>query len=159
MTFHRTTHVSASRQARRALVPVVLALTTFAPLGCDDVTVAASLGAPRDGAIGLSGQTASAVIGSWIHVEGSASDGYTTETTWTFDEGGSAQRRVVTRTVLGEVVAVSETLAGWNAGAGVLIIDLGAPSFRILRVPFSITYGVEGTVLHLDGVRYLRVDS
>jgi len=41
----------------------------------------------------------------------------------------------------------------------VLLIDLGAPSFRVLRVPFSITYGVEGTVLHLDGLRYLRVDS
>jgi hypothetical protein len=158
MTLHRTTHANPRRQPRRALVPAALALALLSAPACDDVDIAASLGAPG-GTIAIGGQTASAVIGRWLHVEGAAADGYTTETTWTFDAGGSARRTIVTRTVLGEVVAVSETLATWSAGAGVLLIDLGAPSFRVLRVPFSITYGVEGTVLHLDGLRYLRVDS
>jgi len=159
MTFHRWTHVRTPSSAWRAIVPPVLALAILSATACDDVEVAASLGAPRGGTIASSGQTASALIGRWFHVDGSTDNGYTTETTWTFEAGGSARRTVVTRTVLGEVVATSDTHAGWNAAAGVVLIDLGGPSFRTLRVPFSITYGVEGTVLHLDGVRYLRVDS
>jgi len=158
MTLHRTTHASARRASRRALVPAALALAILSATACDDVDIAASLGAPG-GTIAIGGQTASALIGRWLHVEGSTANAYTTETTWTFDAGGSARRTIVTRTVLGEVVAVSETRAGWHAGAGVVVIDLGTPSFRILRVPYSISYGVEGTVLNLDGVRYLRVDS
>jgi hypothetical protein len=158
MTPHRMTHVGLSHPARRALVPAVLALAALSVTACDKEVLSASFGAPAGGTT-VSGQTASALIGRWIHVEGSAADGYTTETTWAFDAGGAARRTVVTRTVLGEVVAVSETQAEWSAGAGVLLINLGAPSFRLLRVPFSISYGVEGTVLDLDGVRYLRVNS
>ena len=156
MTPDRSIPVSLLRPARRALGPALLALAVLSAGACDKDALSASFGAPAGGTT-VSGQTASALIGRWIHVEGSASDGYTTETTWAFDAGGTARRTVVTRTVLGEVVATGETQAEWNAGAGVLLINFGAPSFQFLRLPFSITYGVEGTVLNLNGVRYLRI--
>jgi len=159
MTLHRAIPLAraglrALRRTRRAVVPAALAL---AALSCDDFEVAASLGT-SNGAIGVGGQTASALIGRWLHADGGAVGGYTTETSWLFEEGGVATRTIVTRTALGEVVGVSETRVGWRAGVGVLLLDLGPPSFGVLRVPYSISYGVNGTVLLLDGISYLRLD-
>jgi len=136
------------------LLVVALALSA---VGCDRVDVAASLG-PGGFAGGL-GQTADAVVGRWIRTAGvptAGGAGYLTETAWEFRADGTATRTVITRTAFGQAVAVDRTRAAWRAGAGVLLLDLGPPSYRRLRVPFAVEYDVSGTVLYLDGEPYVR---
>jgi len=139
---------------------LVIALALGA-VGCERVTVAASLG--PGGFAGGRGQTADALVGRWIRTAGVPTaggdgylTGYLTETAWEFRADGTATRTVITRTAFGQAVALDRTRAAWRAGAGVLLLDLGPPSYRLLRVPFAIEYDIGGTLLYLDGEPYVR---
>ena len=60
------------------------------------------------------------------------------------------------RTAQGQVIETTQSRLGWRAGRGLLTLEFGPPTLRTLRVPYSIAYGVEGTVLYIQGVPYLR---
>ena len=107
------------------------------------------------------GQGETALIGRWLRAgspnAGNAGAVYLT-TAWEFRADGTATRTITTRTLQGQTLAVSETLVSWRLGGGTLLLDLGAPSERTLRVPYVIDYAVGGTTLTLDGIVLLRVD-
>lgn len=78
---------------------------------------------------------------------------HSTETTWTFEAGGTASRTSVTTNVAAGVSDTSLTLARWRIEGTNVIIDFTAPS------PGSITLSVsvQGTTLFLAGQEYQRV--
>jgi hypothetical protein len=79
---------------------------------------------------------------------------HSSETTWTFENGGNAERIVV---ATNETLGAADTLvssARWRAQGTTLIIDFTAPS------PGSITleFRVQGTTLFLAGQEYQRAN-
>ena len=75
------------------------------------------------------------------------------ETTWTFEAGGSASRTSVTANVTAGISDTSVTLARWRIEGTNVIIDFTAPSPGTITLSFR----VEGTTLFLAGQEYLRV--
>lgn len=143
----------ALRTMRQLLLTASMAL---AVAGCESVEIAGSLGTG-----GLTrGQNASFLIGRWFRVEGAAGFGGTvTHTSWEFRVDGTAIRTVTVRTPEGQVIESATSQLGWRAGRGVLTLSFDQPTPRALSVPYAIDYGVQGTVLYLQGVPYLRVDE
>lgn len=142
----------------RNLLPIVLALAVPACSG----DFAASLGPGGvQSSSTLFALTPDALIGSWSRIE--TSDGLRgsiiTQTTWNFVSGGAATRTITTLTEFGTTLSTSTVHVTWSLGAGILLLDFGAPSFRIARVPYTIVFGVQATTLFLDGVPYQRADS
>ena len=78
---------------------------------------------------------------------------HSTETTWTFEAGGTASRTSVTTNVAAGISDTSLTLARWRIEGTTVIIDFTAPS------PGTITLSVivQGTTLFLAGQEYQRV--
>ena len=138
---------------RQLLLTASIAL---AAAGCESVEIAGSLGTG-----GLTrGQSASFLVGRWFRVESGAGFGGTiTQTSWEFRVDGTAIRTLTVRSPEGDVLESSQSQLGWRAGRGVLTLEFGPPTLRALSVPYSIEYGVQGTVLYLQGVPYLRVDQ
>lgn len=102
--------------------------------------------------------TPDALIGQWTNITNDVRNvGLVTQTTWTFQSGGAATRTITTLTSLGSVLSTTSVQAKWTLGVGVLLLDFGAPSFIILRVPYTIQFGVQSTTLFLDGVPYQRI--
>jgi hypothetical protein len=121
--------------------------------GCERVDFAASLG---PGGI-VAGQSASSLVGRWFRVEsGSGFGGTTTETSWEFAANGTAIRTITVRTPQGQTLETTKSQLGWSAGRGLLTLAFGPPTLHRLRVPYSISYGVDATVLFIQGVPYLR---
>ncbi|HEX5438041.1 MAG TPA: hypothetical protein VFW98_12825 [Gemmatimonadaceae bacterium] len=141
----------------RMLLTLGLLLSAAA---CDRVDVGANLG-PGGGSNTLLGQSASAVIGHWSNVATTtgAPTGTVTQTTWEFADAGMATRTITTLTALGAILNSSTTVVRWQVGAGVMTLRFGAPSFRILRLSYSIDYDAAQTTLFLGGMQYRRVDS
>jgi hypothetical protein len=77
---------------------------------------------------------------------------HTSETTWTFQTGGGAQRSVVTANVTLGAADTLLSLARWRVSGTTVIIDFTTPS------PGSITleFRVQGTTLFLAGQEYQR---
>ena len=144
----------ALRTMRRQLL--LTASIALATLGCESVEIAGSLGTG-----GLTrGQNASFLVGRWFRVESEAGFGGTvTHTSWEFRVDGTAVRTVNVRSPEGDVLESSQSQLGWRAGRGVLTLTFDSPVPRALSVPYAIEYGVQGTVLYLQGVPYLRVDQ
>jgi hypothetical protein len=140
----------------RALVPA--ALTLFV-LACSS-DFAASLGPGFGGTGTLLGLTPDALIGRWSHVETNdgVDGGVVSQTTWQFDSGGAATRTITRFTVFGTPLSTSTTQARWSLSVGFLLLDFNEPVRRIVRVPISITFGVQATTLFLDGVPFQRTD-
>jgi hypothetical protein len=140
-----------------ALLPVALAL--LAPACSGDF--AASLGPNSTDSSTLFALTPDALIGRWSHVE--TSDGVggsvVTQITWDFASGGVATRTITTLTAFGTVLSTSTDQATWSVSVGVLLLDFGRPSVGIVRIPYTIDFGVQTTTLLLDGVLYQQVDS
>ena len=78
---------------------------------------------------------------------------HSSETTWTFEAGGLAQRSVVTTNVTLGAADTSSTSARWRVDGSNVIIEFTAPS------PGTITLDVrvQGTTLFLAGQEYQRV--
>ena len=139
----------------------LLTAAAWLALGCERVDFSASLGPRGIRADGLTGQTARALVGRWFSTasapSGAGAD-YTVETTWEFASDGTATRTVSVRTPVGQLIETGRTRAEWRAGAGALTLIFGPPSpLQILTVPYAIDYTIEGTILYLDGVAFLRV--
>jgi hypothetical protein len=145
----------AARREPRALLGVAVAAAVLSTAACGDANWAASFG-PGGVQIGVSTQPGNAVLGRWFRVDG-APGTTSSETTWDFRSDGTASRTIVTRTANGDAIATGVQTFRWSAGAGVIVLDFGPPSFQVQRVPFSIDYGVNATVLTLDGVQYNRL--
>ena len=141
------------RMRRPLLLTASLALVAAA---CESVEIAGSLGTA-----GVTrGQSASFLIGRWFRVEtASAIGGTVTQTSWEFRADNTAIRTVTVRTAEGQVIETTQSELGWRAGRGVLTLQFGQPVLHTLSVPYSIDYGVQGTVLYLQGLAYLRVDQ
>ena len=140
-----------SRTMRRQTL--LIASLALVAAGCERVDIAGSLGTGRVTA----GQGTGSLIGRWFRVEGATGFGGTvTQTTWEFASDGTALRTITVRTAQGQVIETTQSRLGWRAGRGLLTLDFGPPTRRTLQVPYSIAYGVEGTVLYIQGVPYLR---
>ena len=112
------------------------------------------IGLVRAGGGGTSAGTA--LVGAWQRTLVFFDDfGYmhSSETTWTFDAGGEAERSVVTTNVTLGASDTSFTLARWRLEGTNLIIDFTAPT------PGTITLEarVQGASLFLAGQEYLRI--
>ena len=79
---------------------------------------------------------------------------HSSETTWTFEPGGLAERTVVTSNVTLGAADTSLTAARWRVDGANVVIDFTAPS------PGTITLEVrvQGTTLFLAGQEYQRVN-
>ena len=79
---------------------------------------------------------------------------HSSETTWTFEPGGLAERSVVTSNVTLGAADTSLTEARWRVDGANVVIDFTAPS------PGTITLEVrvQGTTLFLAGQEYQRVN-
>lgn len=77
---------------------------------------------------------------------------HTSETTWTFERGGDAQRWVVATNVTLGAADTIVSVARWRVVGTTVVIDFTAPS------PGSITleFRVQGTTLFLAGQEYQR---
>jgi len=121
---------------------------------------AASLGPGGTTPGNLFALTPDALIGQWTNI--TTSDGTTgvvTQTTWNFQSGGVATRTITTLTALGAALSTSTAQATWTVSVGTLLLHFGAPAFQILRVPYTIQFGVQTTTLLLNGVPYQRVGT
>jgi hypothetical protein len=78
---------------------------------------------------------------------------HSSETTWTFETGGLAQRMIVTTNVTLGAADTSLTQARWRIDGSNVVIDFTAPT------PGTITLEVrvQGTTLFLAGQEYQRV--
>jgi hypothetical protein len=143
----------ALRTMRRQLL--LTASIALVAAGCESVEITGSLGTG-----GLTrGQSASFLVGRWFRVESAAGFGGTvTQTSWEFRIDGTATRTVTVRAPEGEVLETTQSQLGWRAGRGVLTLAFDQPTLRTLSVPYAIEFGVQGTVLYLQGVPYLRVE-
>ena len=79
---------------------------------------------------------------------------HSSETTWTFETGGLAERTVVTANVTLGAADTSLTEARWRVDGSNVIIDFTAPSPGTI----SLEVRVQGTTLFLAGQEYLRVN-
>lgn len=77
---------------------------------------------------------------------------HSSETTWTFEPGGEAERMVVATNVTLGAADTIVSVARWRVTGTTLVIDFTAPS------PGSITleFRVQGTTLFLAGQEYQR---
>lgn len=137
--------------------PLLLAASiALVAAGCESVEIAGSLG---PGGV-TRGQSQSFLIGRWFSVESAAGFGGTvTQTSWEFRVDGTALRTITVRTSQGQVLESTTSELGWRAGRGVLTLQFGQPTLHSISVPYSIDFGVNGTVLYLQGVAYLRAEN
>ena len=78
---------------------------------------------------------------------------HSSETTWTFDRDGTAERTLVTTNVTLGAADTSLTQARWRVEGTNLIIDFTAPSTGTI----TLTVRLQGSTLFLAGQEYERV--
>jgi len=78
---------------------------------------------------------------------------HSSETTWTFDPGGNAERTLVTTNVTLGAADTSLTEARWRIEGTNVVIEFTAPSPGTITLAFR----VQGTTLFLAGQEYERV--
>ena len=79
---------------------------------------------------------------------------HSSETTWTFETGGLAERTVVTSNVTLGAADTSLTQARWRVEGANVVIEFTAPSPGTI----SLEVRVQGTTLFLAGQEYQRVN-
>jgi hypothetical protein len=147
--------------ARAAARAALLAVTLAALAGCEGTTSAVGpqqveFAATTGGDALAGGRTSNALVGRWTRIEDDAA-GLLVETTFTFVGDGTGTRTVVTRSVLGAVLAVDRAPFRWSGGGGVLVLRFAGPfGDAIVRATFAVETELAGTTLHLDGRRYRR---
>lgn len=108
----------------------------------------------------------SALVGIWFR-RAFATDGrgnvFGVETTWTFADDGTVQRRLLTDDltsgIFDELVATGSwsTTAGVGGGANVLTVRFTAPTATTLQFQYQSTFDSQGSLLLLDGIIYRRL--
>jgi hypothetical protein len=78
---------------------------------------------------------------------------HSSETTWTFEPGGTAERSVVTTNVTLGASDTTFTLARWRIDGTNVVIEFTAPSPGTITLAFRL----QGTTLFLAGQEYERV--
>ena len=78
---------------------------------------------------------------------------HSSETTWTFDVGGTAHRTVVATNITLGAADTIVTEARWRTDGSNVVIDFTAPSPGTI----TLTIRVQGTTLFLAGQEYQRV--
>jgi len=78
---------------------------------------------------------------------------HSSETTWTFNTGGLAERTIVTTNVTLAASDTSLTTARWRVDGSNVIIEFTAPSPGTI----SLAVRVQGTTLFLAGQEYQRI--
>jgi hypothetical protein len=117
------------------------------PVGFRPVGVAEGGGAPT---------TTTTIEGTWRRTLVFFDDFgfmHSSETTWTFDAGGTAQRTVVATNVTLGAADTIVTEARWRVDGTNVVIDFTAPSPGTI----TLTIRVQGTTLFLAGQEYQRV--
>lgn len=97
-----------------------------------------------------------AIVGSWQRTIVFFDDFgfmHSSETTWTFEAGGLADRSIVTTNVTLGVSDTAFTEARWRLDGTNLIIDFIAPTSGTITLEAR----VQGTSLFLAGQEYLRI--
>jgi hypothetical protein len=146
------THLILSRRGMLSIASAV-ALTALA---CD-VGPVEPVGRRSTGVLQGGGPSASTTIeGTWRRTLVFFDDFgflHSSETTWTFEPGGAAQRTIVTTNVTLGAADTSLTLARWRIDGSNVVIEFTAPS------PGTITLDVrvQNTTLFLAGQEYQRV--
>ena len=145
---------------RIRLVALLFSVATLAATACDYGPVY-PVGFRRQpgtlqGGTGGSTSSSSAIVGSWQRTLVFFDDFgfmHASETTWTFETGGLAERSIVTTNVTLGVADTAVTEARWRLDGTNLIIDFTAPT------PGTVTLEarVQGTSLFLAGQEYLKI--
>ncbi|HEY5544889.1 MAG TPA: hypothetical protein VIK50_02445 [Gemmatimonadaceae bacterium] len=140
---------------RLRLVLPVLSAATLALTACD-VGPYEPVGKRTTGIVQGGGTNTTTIEGTWRRTLVFFDDfGYlhSSETTWTFETGGAAQRTIVTTNVTLGAADSTLTLARWRLDGSNVVIEFTAPS------PGTITLEVrvQGTTLFLAGQEYQRV--
>lgn len=145
---------------RARLLALLFSVATLSATACDYGPVYPAGFRRQAGTIGggTGGGTSSspAIVGAWQRTLVFFDDFgfmHSSETTWTFETGGLAERSVVTTNVTLGVADTTITEARWRLDGTNLIIDFTAPT------PGTITLEVrvQGTSLFLAGQEYLRI--
>lgn len=142
--------------ARIRLTLLLVSVAALSVTACD-YGPTYPVGFRRQGGLEGGGGTATpAIVGSWQRTIVFFDDFgfmHSSETTWTFETGGLAERSIVTMNVTLGVSDTAVTEARWRLDGTNLIIDFTAPT------PGTITLEarVQGTSLFLAGQEYLRI--
>jgi hypothetical protein len=144
---------------RIRLTAVLLGVASLAVAACDYGPTYPAGFRRQEGTIagGGGGTNASpAIVGSWQRVIVFFDDFgfmHSSETTWTFETGGLAERSIVTSNVTLGTADTAVTEARWRLEGANLIIDFTFPS------PGTVTLEarVQGTSLFLAGQEYVKI--
>jgi hypothetical protein len=144
---------------RIRLTAVLLCVASLAFAACDYGPTYPVGFRRQEGTIGGSGggaSASSAIVGSWQRIIVFFDDFgfmHSSETTWTFQTGGLAERTIVTSNVTLGAADTAVTEARWRLDGTNLIIDFTFPS------PGTITLEarLQGTSLFLAGQEYLKI--
>ena len=142
-----------THRLRLALLAFSAATLTLA--ACDSGPVEPVGRRPRGILVGGDGNTAT-IEGTWQRTLAFFDDFgflHSSETTWTFEAGGAAQRTIVTANITLGVADTTVTEGQWRVEGSNVVIELTSPS------PGTITLEVrlQGTSLFLAGQEYLRI--
>lgn len=144
---------------RIRLMALLLSVATLAATACDyGPTYPVGFRRPTGTLEGGGGGAAAtpAIVGTWQRTIVFFDDFgfmHSSETTWTFENAGLAERSIVTTNITLGVADTAFTEARWRQDGTNLIIDFTAPT------PGTITLEarVQGTSLFLAGQEYLRI--
>ena len=142
----------------RTRVTLLLTAVMLAATACDTGPFEPVGRRPIGGLQGGGGATTTTTIeGTWrrtLVFFGDFGFLHSSETTWTFETGGLAERTVVTTNVTLGAADTSLTQARWRVDGSNVIIDFTAPSPGTI----SLEVRVQGTTLFLAGQEYQRVN-
>lgn len=143
---------------RIRLIALLFTVATLAATACDyGPTYPAGFRRQTGTLQGGGGPAASpAIVGSWQRTIVFFDDFgfmHSSETTWTFESGGLAERSIVTTNVTLGVADTAFTDARWRLDGTNLIIDFTAPTSGTITLEVR----VQGTSLFLAGQEYLRI--
>ena len=144
---------------RIRLTAVLFTVATLAATACDYGPTYPAGFRRQEGTIAGGGggtSASSAIVGSWRRTIVFFDDFgfmHSSETTWTFQAGGLAERTIVTTNITLGAADAAVTQARWRVEGTNLIIDFTSPS------PGTITLEarVQGSSLFLAGQEYLKI--
>jgi hypothetical protein len=134
---------------------VALSAATLISTACD-VGPVEPVGERSKGTLLGSGGNATTIEGTWRRTLAFFDDFgflHSSETTWTFETGGAAQRTIVTANITLGVADTLLTQGQWRLDGSNVVIELTAPSTGSITLEVRI----EGTSLFLAGQEYQRV--
>lgn len=134
---------------------LVLAAATLAWTACDSGPVE-PVGRRPTGILQGGGANAITIEGTWRRTLVFFDDFgflHSSETTWTFAAGGSAERTIVTTNITLEESDTTVTTGRWRLDGSNVVIEFEPPGTGTITLEVR----VQGTSLFLAGQEYLRV--